>query len=514
MKLMLVRPPRYMWPIINESDNFLLPAGLPSVAAAARNRFPDIDVQIVDCPPLKIGWSSLKRIIEDEKPDMIGAGEEALYHHEAVKVFELAKSVNPDIITVGGGHFFSWTAKHSIGSFPIDYIVRFEGDETFPELLSALMEKRDPATVQGVAYKRDGEVVINKPRPLIQDLDSIPMPAYDLMPMGRYAPRGYLWPQSATIERSRGCIGNCTFCSLWTFWGEQPENGSVYDIKPRWRQKSVERAIAEVDELYNRYNRRYLLWADPTWNVDAEWSDKFCEALLSRGYKDLYWWAFLRAEFLIRDEKLGVMEKMVRAGLIHPLIGVERPDDEGLKKLSKHNYSTDTTAKAYAILRKKYPQVFRQGTFVTCLKDETKESMDRILKYAIKLKVDYPAFHPIAPVPGTIMHEEAVKNDELEITDYKDFDWFTPVWSSESMTREQLAAANLELNKRFVLFRPHWAVRGLFSKHKHTRGLYRWFFYITLKMVFFEIKDILLFRKKYEGLTGFMKMKKPAWYDS
>ncbi|MDD4895111.1 MAG: cobalamin B12-binding domain-containing protein, partial [Candidatus Omnitrophica bacterium] len=122
-KILLIRPPRYLWPFINESDNFLLPLGLPCVASAIRSALADVEVKIVDCPPLKIGWKTLEGILREEKPDMVGAGEEALYHHEAIKLFKLAKKINPGVITIAGGHFFSWMVDYGLKNFPIDVIV-------------------------------------------------------------------------------------------------------------------------------------------------------------------------------------------------------------------------------------------------------------------------------------------------------------------------------------------------------------------------------------------------------
>ena len=86
--------------------------------------------------------------------------------------------------------------------------------------------------------------------------------------------------------------------------------------------------------------------------------------------------------------------------------------------------------------------------------------------------------------------------------------------SETGLSRQDLAQLNMELNKRYVLYRPHWLIRGLFSRYKHKRGLYWWFFRNTIKMMYLEIKDILLGRKQFEGLTGFMRLKKPAWYNS
>ncbi len=517
-KILFIRPPRCMWPFVNESDNFLLPLGLPCLAAVLRKEFPEIQVKIIDCPPLKIGWKSLERILREENPDMVGAGEEALYSHEAVRLFRLAKEINPCVVTVAGGHFFSWMVEHSLERFPIDFIVRFEGEATVVELVRALLEKRDPCTVAGIAFKRDAKPLITGARPLIEDLDSLPLPAYDLMPMGKYSPFGYLWPVSATLEHSRGCVDRCNFCSLWTFWGKQTRTDIEHDgldVSPRYRTKSVERTLEEVDIVYRKYGRRFIIWADPTFNMDLKWTDAFCEGLLKRNYKDLYWWAFLRADFVKRDEQAGTLEKMVRAGMIHPLIGIERACTEDLRRIRKSVYSRDLAKEVFSIFKKKYPQVFRQGTFVTCLPFDTRESMLQMVDYAVELDIDYPAFHPVAPVPGTYLYQELKQAGVLIETDFRKFDWATPLLNSSSgLTRADFAKLNMELNKRYVLYRPHWMLRGLFSRHKHKRGLYWWFLRITLKMMFLEIRDTLLRRKKFEGVTGFMRLKKPVWYES
>ncbi len=517
-KIVLVRPPRYLWPFINESDNFLLPLGLPCIAAAIRAKLPDIEVKIIDCPPLKIGWHTLGKILERERPDMVGAGEEALYHHEAVKLFKLAKEIDPGVITIAGGHFFSWMVDYSLNSFPIDIIVRFEGEETIVNLIEAIRDKVDLSNIRGIAYKDNSQIIKTPLRSLIEDLDSLPFPAYDLMPMGKYSPLGYLWPLSATVEHSRGCVDRCSFCSLWTFWGKHIKTEIEKDeleVMPQYRTKSVERTLEEVDIVYNRYNRRYIIWADPTFNIDPKWTDKFCDGLLKRRYKNLHWWAFLRADYLLRDEKLGILDKMVRAGLIHPLIGIERDCTEDLRRIKKSAYTRELVKEVFLIFKRKYPQIFRQGTFITSLPFDTRESMLNLVKYAVEIDIDYPAFHPVAPVPGTYLYQEAKKNNLLEEDDLTKYDWSTPIMRSYAgLSRDDFAKLNLELNKRYVLYRPHWLIRGLFSPYKHKRGLYWWFFWNTLKMMFLEVKDVLLGRKKFEGATGFMRLKKPGWYNS
>ena len=517
-KFILVRPPRYLWPFINESDNFLLPLGLPSIAAAVMRDVPGVEVKIIDCPPLKIGWRSLRGILEAEKPDFVGAGEEALYNHEALRLFSLAKEINPRAITIAGGHFFSWMVDYGLNNRSLDIIVRFEGEETAVDLMNALLRGGDLSQVKGIAYKEKGRIIRNPLRSLAADLDKLPIAAFDLMPMGKYSPFGYLWPQSVTLEHSRGCIDKCSFCSLWTFWGKQVntdvEKGQL-EVMPRYRTKSVARTLEEVDLVYKKFNRRYIIWADPTFNMDPKWTNEFCEGLLKRNYKDLYWWAFLRADYLLRDERAGILEKMVKAGLVHPLIGVERGCTEDLRKLSKSVYTGELVKQVFHIFKNKYPQIFRQGTFVTCLPFDTRESMLSLVEFAKDIDMDYPAFHPVAPVPGTYIYNEAKANNLLEEEDFRRYDWATPLMRSyQGLSRKDFADLNMELNKRYVLCRPFWLIRGLFSPYKHKRGLYWWFFRNTVKVMALSMVDYILKRNKPEYMTGFRQLRKPRWYDS
>jgi len=514
-KILLVRPPRYIWSPVNESDNFLMPLGLPCLASALRKHLPEIEIKIIDCPPLKIGWKKLASMVKEEEPDIIGAGEEALYHHEAVKLFKIAKDFNPKVITIGGGHFFSWMQEYSLERFPIDYIVRFEGEDTIVDLVKTLKEGKGVENVKGISYKSNGQIKNNPLRPLIENLDDLPLPAWDLMPVRSYSPFGYLWPKAATLESGRGCIGHCTFCSLWTFWGEHGKGDNQLKVIQRYRKKSPGRVLEEIDILYNKYGRRFLHIADPTWNTDPKWVEEICDGILKRKLKNLHWWAYLRADFLIRDEKAGLLKKMVKAGLNHPLIGVERLNDKDLKNLDKKNYSQSVIKEAFAILKNKYPQVCRQGTLITCLHDETRESMLELPKYAQELGIDGLLFHPVAPVPGTLLYEEAKAKGWLEVDDFKEYDWCTPVWSSETLSRKELAMLNVEVSRKFYLAKPFFVIKKLFSRSTHTRRVYRWFLMSLIPVLLTQLKDkIMGLYKKDNLICGYLRLTKPKWYDS
>ncbi len=126
IKILFIRPPYHLWPIINESDNFLMPLSFPCLAAYLKERIENIEVKVIDCLPLKIGWNSLKSIIQDEKPDVVGVGDKVCYMHEGMKVVKMVKEINPKTITVAGGHFHSHLPEYSLKNYrDLDFIIRY-----------------------------------------------------------------------------------------------------------------------------------------------------------------------------------------------------------------------------------------------------------------------------------------------------------------------------------------------------------------------------------------------------
>ena len=507
MRVLLVQPPRCYWPFTSEGDNFLVPQGLAHLAATAR--VAGHDVRVLDCMPEKVGWRSLHREIETWRPDVIGCGENhALYAHEAMRFFRLCRDAAPHATTVaGGGHFTNMSGFYA--DHPdIDYIVIGEGEQTFDELLEVVAGARDPTEVPGLAFSRDEGVIRTTPRQLHRDLDLLPMPAYDLMPMHRYGRSRYLFsPGGTTIHHSRGCTSKCSFCAWWTTMAHRryDKEGKLH-LSPRWRTKSPDRMLEEIEELYYRYGKRSYVWVDESWNIDPKFNTAFSEALIRSGMKTR-WFAFMRADCLVRDEERGILEAQVRAGLSHVLIGVERAEDESLSTLDKRFYRGGVAEESIRILKERYPEVFVQATFIVGFKDENPDSLKRQVELARRLDVDFPAFHPITPVPGTPVFDQAIANGDITYEDFHDFDWMTPVMDSEFMTRDEIADALHEMNKEFV--NPAWILRGLTSRVDYKRDMYIWFAKVSATMAFDAIRQkVSPFRvEHYQQLT------KPAWYN-
>jgi anaerobic magnesium-protoporphyrin IX monomethyl ester cyclase len=527
MRILFVEPPRRIWPFMNFEDNYLTKQAYLCLAANLRaNGFPK--VEILDCMPLRMGWKGLATELQLRRPDVVAVGENhALYADEAHRCFALAKELLPQVITVAGGGHFTNLADSYLGGpqtarsaaappwLPplakgiIDYVVKGEGDITAVELMQHLVDHPNspPTQVPGLAFALDDTIHHTATRPLIDDLDSLPIPAYDLLPMDRYGRARQLFsPGGTTISHSRGCAHSCSFCVWWT----QMARRSVDDqgkeaLRPCWRTKSVDRMVEEMDLLAHRYDKKGLVFVDDCFNLDATWNRDFARAVKGAGLKT-NWFAFMRADYLLRDHELGNLAELVEAGLAHVSIGAERVEDDALTLFNKRNYTAQTTRKAFSILKQHHPSVFRQATFIVGVPEETPASMRRQLAFAKELDLDYPGFHPLTPVPGTALWDQAIADGVIEADTFDQFDWATPVVPSRHMSRREIETELIAMEKAYVTL--PWLLRGLSSRSQYKRRMYQWFVKVSARMSLDLLHGMVT---RSQG--PLVPLIKPDWYD-
>lgn len=513
-KVLFVRPPALMWPMINESDNFLMPLGFPCVAAYLRERLPDIEYKVVDCMPHKIGWKSLYRILEDEKPDVIGFGDMICHVKDGMRVAGMAKELNPEVITVGGGHFHSQMPEYSFKEYPqLDYVVRFEGEEGMVQLISALLEGRDLDEVGNLAYRNEeGGMTTTHILPLIEPLDSLPYPALDLMPVEMYSPFGWLWPKAFTMQLGRGCPYGCTFCCWTALEGKHTEVDGKIRTEPTYRAKSAERILEEIDRNHQEYGMDYIFWVDGSWNYSNELMEAISEGIIERGYK-LGMFAFARADKLIEQHSLGILRKMVKAGFCHIITGQERAEEDDLDMIGKPLVA-DALMECSHLLKREYPEIFRQGTFVTGIFNDTPEKLERIGRYSREAELDFVTFHPLQPYPGTSLWEEANRRGVIEEWDFSRYDMYYPITRSETMSREEISKHTEKLHVDFVRKNPLRFFFGFFSPHKIRRKLKWWFAFTIVRVLVIDLWLSIKGRRRFSGFASVNKSWEPDWHNS
>lgn len=394
-RFLFVRPPRPLWPFNGPTTAFWPPLAFASLAAALREGVPDVEVGILDAPALQMGWRSLEAELRRQRPTYVGIGEEAVSCVEGFRLARLAQALGARVIA--GGCFFGHVPVEVLSTGLVDVVVHGEGELTIVELIAALRTQRtaELERVAGISFRDGEEVRRTPPRGLIPDLDCLPMPAYDLLPVERYGARSRNHPALAAIELGRGCIDTCDFCVLWRQMGRAMSGR----VSPALRVKSADRLFEEIQCLTGRHGRRYLGWVDPCFNAHPQVPGELAERLLRAGLR-LGQSAWVRADTIVRDAASGALAACVESGLNELYLGVERPDPPGLATLRKH-LDPNRTREAMRLLRAEHPGVCVVGSFIYGLPGDTPTQMREIHRMAGELELDQFFFIPLTPLPGT-----------------------------------------------------------------------------------------------------------------
>jgi radical SAM superfamily enzyme YgiQ (UPF0313 family) len=475
-----------VWPFNSETSAFWQPLGLLCLAAAVRKALPEVEVQVLDAPGEKMGWKTLERRLAATPVDVLGVGEETVSAHEALRAAGLARQHSPGCIVVAGGTYFAHAIDETLADGRVDVIVRGEGEVTFVELLRPacrsgghVADRSAWGGIRGVAFRgADGRPIVTPPRELVENLDDLPFPAYDLVNMSAYGRGSRNHPALVSIEHSRGCTDSCGFCILWKQMGESAGEGGA--MLPRYRTHSAERSFEDVRRLYTQFGRRTFGWVDPTFNASPSWSDPWAERMLASdlmtpgGQARTLHTAWVRADAVVRDEKLGILEKLVRAGLRQVMIGVERDDAAGLSVLQKHHNGADVCREAFAIFREKYPQVYTIGTMIFGLPGDTPKDLWRLADCEQAMGMDYCFLIPLTPNPGTAVAAEARQAGRLAGTDLAKYNFHTPVCTTETMGLRDLESIYWKIMLRPSLGRMgRWITQAFFERDRRRRRVHR-----------------------------------------
>jgi anaerobic magnesium-protoporphyrin IX monomethyl ester cyclase len=460
MRVLLAEPPKSFWFVMGEY--LPPPLGILELASYLERELPQVEIEVVDCQAMQLDWRGLERKIESFRPDVFASSGLATCNaYVAARAAESAKKVDPEILTVVGGQHFTALPRESLDAFPeIDVVVRGEGEATFAELVRSRLEGRPLSEVEGISFRYDGRYCATGARPLIEDLDSLPLPGYhfvkDLVHKYHFTMMAGPDVRYALVEGSRGCSHSCTFCSQWRHW------------QGRWRTKSARRIADEMESLHRDYDFRFLWLTDDNFTLDQHVSE-LCEELVRRGLSErIEWFVQARCDDVVAHS--GVVPKMWRAGCRWMLLGAETSEPEILHAYGK-SFRPDETYDAVKIL--KANGVFAQTTFIIGHRRDTRDSIERLRDFADRLDPDLAIFMILTPFPGTEVYQEAERNGWIEDRNWADYDMIHAIMPTETLSREQLQE---ELYRCYRSFYGSWRRRlqGIFSSNRLKSRTYRY----------------------------------------
>jgi anaerobic magnesium-protoporphyrin IX monomethyl ester cyclase len=289
------------------------PLGILSIAAVLEKE--GIEVEVVPADVLDLSWKDIEARVRSWRPDIVGVTSYTENRFQSFELIRRARRARPEALTVMGGPHASMAAEDSLTHLPeLDVVVRGEGEVTTVDLCRKLEGAADRGTalagIAGISFRRDGTVVSNAPRPPIADLDSLPFPAFHLIPFDKYnftvdvPGRGPL--PAVNVMTSRGCPFGCNFCATPVNWGRKV------------RVRSPKNVMDEVAGLVKRYGSKVIFFYDDTFNVSAMRVEEMCAEILSRKL-GIVWRAEARLDLMTKP----LLARMKEAGLFHISFGLE-----------------------------------------------------------------------------------------------------------------------------------------------------------------------------------------------
>lgn len=430
-KVLLITPPYHAGVV--EAAGTWVPLSLVSVAGGLDRA--GYDVEIYDAMSLFAGHADIEEKIRRSRPDVVASTAITASVTDAIRVLESAKRARASAVTVLGGVHpsFQWREILEAPGSPVDYVVRGEGESTAPELLDALRAGLPASSVRGVAWRGpEGKAAASPPRPDAPDLDALPA-AWHLLDWSLYTFRPMPGSVSAVVASSRGCAQACSFCSQQKFW------------RRRWRARSPEAFVAELERLRADFGVRVAMLADETPTVDrARWR-RVLDLLISRR-PGVELMLETRADDIVRDRDW--LADYRRAGIMHVYVGVESGSQRTLERFRK-NLAAETSREAIRLINE--AGIISETAFVLGMPEETPETIRATLETAMDYDPDMAFFMTIAPWPYADIAREL--EPFTESRDYSDYNLVKAVVKPRKMTRGEVERELLQAFRKFYLRR-------------------------------------------------------------
>lgn len=338
------------------------------------------EVKYFHCPTLQWDMQKTKEEIANYSPFALVIMVEHITSNVAEALSEFAKSNGVAVVWVGP--FVTALHHEQIQKDCVDYILRKEWDYAVLELVECLVNNIDLNIIKGLTWKNNGTVQFNNDREQIEDLDSLPIPAYDLVDLNKFYESVFIRFPAATMITSRGCPNYCMFCSY-------PQ--TIYSRK--FRAMSPQRVLKEIKYLVNKFGVKEIRIDDDTFNIDTQRAIDICKLLVKENL-DLVFSVQVRAQ-LMTDELAKWLKK---AGCRMVLYGVESGNDEILKKMKK-NTTKDEIRRGVKIAKKHGIDVL--NSVMLGFYWDTKETVEQTIQFTFELNGEFTQMSVPTPLPGT-----------------------------------------------------------------------------------------------------------------
>ncbi|MEW6087163.1 MAG: radical SAM protein [bacterium] len=385
----------------------------------------------------------IKNKIMSFKPDVLGVScHYASSKQEAYDIFSLTKRIDPDIVTVIGGLFVSvYKTKSVSGCDAIDYGLIGESENSLIDLLSYISSK-SPAlnSIDGLIYRDGNKIMENSKKNFIKDLDSLPFPARDMVPIEKYMNNnlrlyGLGNRPSLSLLTSRSCPNLCSFCNMWMVHGVG------------WRFRSVENILAEIDGMVNKYKAEHIYIMDDNFLLRGDRVKQLCEEIIRRKY-NIRW--NTPNGISVRGIDIELVRLMKRSGCASVCLAIESGSEYIRNTVMKKNTSTDQIIRAVQCFHQE--QIPVGGFLILGMPGENEKYFKETVNFINRLPLSFIIASYAIPYPGTKLYSDLINMKIIEDGFQPEIDLLSrPVFETKDFTRSDLIRRKKKLLMSFYL---------------------------------------------------------------
>lgn len=424
-------------------------------------------IEILDMSYMQYDYHVIEESIRRFKPDVIGVTATTPLMNQTRDISVLVKSISKDILLIAGGAHPSALPAETLHESLLDMVVVGEGDHTFAEI----MDGRPPRDILGVHYRENGGTRATAPRPFIQNLDDLPMPAWHL-----YDSRNYKYrisrllakrPPLAMAEFSRGCVYKCDFCA------------SKNTMALGYRKKSPARCAEEVRVMAGFGYGEFAL-ADDIFTSDPAWAKAVSRAIIDTGV-DMAWTCTNGIRVESADAEL--FRVMREAGCYRVSFGFESGNDEVLKSFGKGGKATIEKG-VEAVKLARAAGIDTNGYFMLGLSPDTESTMNDTIEYARAQSLDMMKFGISIAFPGTPMFKEYRQKGLVRSYNWDEYFIYTTkaLFAHPNLSFDKVTEYSAKAYRRAVLTNPAFILRRLWRGIK--TGEFFWDVYYFFRFTF------------------------------
>jgi len=314
-RVLLIQPPLPA----NKRHKKVFPLGLASIASTLWEKYPSLNIGILDAHVMDLTYPEILAEAGKVEWDVIGISYWSVQANIAANISKGIKSMRPNTVIVHGGVHATVCPEEALET--ADFAVMHEGEETFLELVKAIINLDEPEAVAGIAWKKGSEVIKNPQRPFIKELDSLALPNLDLLNIELYnTPLHIVGGSRVPIIGSRGCPYTCSYCSSPIMW-----RGTL-------RFRSAENIVKEMKSVIDKHGISQFHFWDDNFTIKPERIRELCKRIIDENLS-IKWVCLDRAELINKNKDL--LPLMRQAGCIGIEIGLESSNPDTFIHIQK-----------------------------------------------------------------------------------------------------------------------------------------------------------------------------------